>query len=340
MRKTYGLKRGPGGIWQADFSVAGQRVQRSTFTTDRAAAEEFCARTADRIWRERKLGETPTLTWKEASDLWFRAKEKDGKRDLANDNDKARILEPAIGNDKPIHQMTAREVDAALDKLASDRGWSNTTRNRHRSHILGVLNAARKKGYAAPDLAAVERLREPEKRIRYLTREEAATLVGKLPPHLARMVRFSLATGLRQANVTGLLWQDVSLERRVAWVWADDAKGRRSINVPLSDAALAVLAEARDCKDHGHKRFCFTYYGSPVEQPANTGWLKALEAAGIKDFRWHDLRHTWASWHVMAGTPLPVLQELGGWRDLRMVLKYAHLAPAHTAQYANNSGGA
>lgn len=65
---------------------------------------------------------------------------------------------------------------------------------------------------------------------------------------------------------------------------------------------------------------------------------KVLNRAGIKDFRWHDLRHTWASWHVQAGTPLNVLQELGGWSDYKMVLRYAHLAPEHLAYHAANIG--
>jgi len=57
------------------------------------------------------------------------------------------------------------------------------------------------------------------------------------------------------------------------------------------------------------------------------------------DFRWHDLRHTWASWHVQAGTPLHVLQELGGWASPEMVQRYAHLSAAHLEDYANNIGG-
>ncbi|RLA22892.1 MAG: site-specific integrase, partial [Gammaproteobacteria bacterium] len=57
----------------------------------------------------------------------------------------------------------------------------------------------------------------------------------------------------------------------------------------------------------------------------------------IENFRWHDLRHTWASWHVQNGTPLNVLKDLGGWADIQMVLKYTHLSADHLAEYANNS---
>ncbi len=59
-----------------------------------------------------------------------------------------------------------------------------------------------------------------------------------------------------------------------------------------------------------------------------------LGKAGKEDFRWHDLRHTWASWHVQAGTPLNVLQELGGWESVDMVRRYAHLAVDHLTEYA------
>jgi site-specific recombinase XerD len=58
--------------------------------------------------------------------------------------------------------------------------------------------------------------------------------------------------------------------------------------------------------------------------------------AELSDVSFHTLRHTWASWHVMAGTPLEVLQQLGGWSGMDMVLKYSHLAPGYLARYAGN----
>ena len=61
---------------------------------------------------------------------------------------------------------------------------------------------------------------------------------------------------------------------------------------------------------------------------------KAVAQAGLVDFRWHDLRHTWASWHVQAGTPLHALQEMGGWSTMEMVQRYAHLSAAHLVDHA------
>lgn len=83
----------------------------------------------------------------------------------------------------------------------------------------------------------------------------------------------------------------------------------------------------------------FTFRGKPVTRANNHAWRKAVKRAGLTDLRWHDLRHTWASWHVQAGTPLAVLKELGGWASLTMVLRYAHLATEHLADHADRIAG-
>ena len=164
----------------------------------------------------------------------------------------------------------------------------------------------------------------------WLTREQAHRLIEELPEHLAEMVRFSLATGLRKANVTELEWSQVDLERRVAWVHPDQAKARKAIGVPLNAEAILVLRR----QVGKHSRFVFTHRGKPVRNVNTKAWKAALGRAGITDFRWHDLRHTWASWHVREGTPLNALQELGGWESVDMVRRYAHLAPDHLAEFA------
>src|SRR5712691_5906708 len=84
-----------------------------------------------------------------------------------------------------------------------------------------------------------------------------------------------------------------------------------------------------------HPVFVFTYEGKPVKQVSTKAWYKALARAGIEGFRWHDLRHTWASWHVQNGTPLYALQELGGWESSEMVRRYAHYSAEHLAPFAD-----
>lgn len=149
------------------------------------------------------------------------------------------------------------------------------------------------------------------------------------------MASFTLATGLRAANVTGLTWDQVNLSRKLAWIHPDQAKARKAIAVPLNDTAVEVM-RAQKAK---HPTRVFTYEGKPIRQVSTRAWYKTLKRAGIEDFRWHDLRHTWASWHVQSGTPLFTLQELAGWETEKMVRRYAHLAAEQLMVYAGNMEG-
>jgi len=159
----------------------------------------------------------------------------------------------------------------------------------------------------------VAMLPEPTKRILWLTQAQARLLVAALPKHLAEMALFSLETGLRRANVTGLQWSQVDLALKMAWIHPDEAKAQKAIPVPLSDVAVEVLQRQKSVK---RKKefidFVFVYRGKPVHQTGTLAWKNALKKLGTTNFRWHDLRHTWASWHVQRGTPLHVLKELGG----------------------------
>ena len=107
-----------------------------------------------------------------------------------------------------------------------------------------------------------------------------------------------------------------------------------NFNELLNDEAMALVR-----KQLGkHSTYVISYRGKPVRQLSTKAWYLALQRAGIEDFRWHDLRHCWASWHVQNGTPLFALQELGGWQSPAMVRRYAHLAADHLAPYAQRLG--
>ena len=101
--------------------------------------------------------------------------------------------------------------------------------------------------------------------------------------------------------------------------------------MPLNAEAILVLKQQMG----KHSSRAFIYKGLPVTKANNHAWRKALVRAGIEDFRWHGLRHTWVSWHVQQGTPLHVLQELGGWSSYAMVRRYAHLSVKHLAEHAD-----
>jgi len=121
---------------------------------------------------------------------------------------------------------------------------------------------------------------------------------------------------------------------RTAWVHAGQAEGGEAIGVPLNDEAMAVLQEEKD----KHRERVFTFKGRPLGQVNTRSRRNALRRAGIKNFRWHDLRHVWATWHVMAGTTIAELHELGAWKSELMVKRYAHFAPEQLRSAATRLG--
>ena len=223
--------------------------------------------------------------------------------------------------------MTALIEARALTIVYEARG--------HRALALDGAELAVERGLLdqAPDLKARQL---PATSIRWLTREEWKRLDAELAPHLQRMARFALATGLRWANVRDLEWSHVDLARKLVWVDAPKMKARKAHRVPLSSAAVAVLAET-PVNERAGAVFRYTKSKRPIRTQPKTGWLAAVNRANIAPARWHDLRHTWASWHVQAGTPLEVLRVLGGWSSMDMVMRYAHMAEDYTAQWADNS---
>ncbi|MCB1635685.1 MAG: site-specific integrase, partial [Xanthomonadales bacterium] len=143
------------------------------------------------------------------------------------------------------------------------------------------------------------------------------------PDHVTPLVLTALNTGLRRGELSSLLWTDIDLDRRSLTVRAAAAKGGKRRDVPLNSEAVAVLARWRDQSD-GPRVF-----GVADAKKAFSG---VLQEAGIDGFTFHDLRHTFASKLVMGGTDLNTVRELLGHADLKMTLRYAHLAKGHKAE--------
>ena len=267
-------------------------------------------------------------TWDDAVSRWLI--EKADKASLKSDQCILRWLDCYLSG-LPITDITRSVVDSLVHKKIAT-GVANGTVNRMLALLRSILIRATVDWEWLPSHPKVRLLREPVRRIRYLTKDEAKTLLLHLPQHLAEMTAFSLATGLRKSNVTGLCWSQVDLQRKLAWIHPDQSKTRRAIAVPLNVDAVRVVS----LQVGRHPVRVFSYKGEPVSQVTTAAWYKALKKCGIENFRWHDLRHTWASWHVQNGTPLNVLQELGGWESPQMVRRYAHLSASHLAAYVEN----
>lgn len=283
------------------------------------------------LWNKKYVNQAPQKTWVEAVVRWLA--ESSHKRSLATDKFHLTWLDPHLGH-KNLSDINADLIEQIAQEKEKT-GVKPTTVNRMLEIMRAILNKAQKE-WAWLDTVPLFRMRKVEnKRIRWLTRKQANKLLEELPKHLQDMAAFTLATGLRQSNVTGLKWSEVDLARKHAFIHPDQSKTKKAIPVPLNSQAIAIIERQKGL----HPRYVFTYFGKPVTRCNNHAWQKALIRAKIKDFRWHDLRHTWASWHVQNGTSLQELQQLGGWSDYEMVLRYAHLSSDHLKKAAERVSG-
>ena len=324
-------KRKDSPYWWVKLTVDGETLYKSSQTANKKQATEYEAKLRNSLWEQKRLGVKPKFIWQEAVVRYI--DETSYKKSHITDMYHLRWLSPHLDG-MYLHEINRN----TLDRIASARkkdGVSNATVNRCMRVFQSILRRATDEWEWLDRAPKLRRLPEPQKRVRYLTIEDANRLLSLLPPHLAAMVKFSLATGLRQANVYGFKWEQVDLAKKRAWIYADQAKGGESFSVPLNQDAMAVLRGER----FKHQTHVFTYKALPVTNVKGKAWRNALVRAGITNFRWHDLRHTWASWHVQNGTPLHVLQELGGWKSFDMVQKYAHLSSEHLAPYVEGVCG-
>ncbi|GHS87827.1 hypothetical protein AGMMS49957_08370 [Synergistales bacterium] len=152
--------------------------------------------------------------------------------------------------------------------------------------------------------------------------------------HLKPIVLLSLSTGIRRNAVLSLEWRDINFTDRTIMVRAATSKSDKQYYVPLNDLAFETISVW-----HGQSKRTSPgalVFPSPqtdkVMDNCNTAWEHLLKRAEIEDFRWHDMRHDFASQLVMAGIDLNTVRELLGHADLKMTLRYAHLAPKNKLQ--------
>lgn len=209
--------------------------------------------------------------------------------------------------------------------------------NRDFSELRTILNRAASDWAMLESAPRVPMYRLDKVEPRWEPREKIHALLGELPEHSRDMALLSCMTGMRKSEVTKLKRAHVDLKRATAFVPASNAKANNSRVVPLNADAIGVLAKWIE-GERQHPDYVFSYRKkAPILQVSTQAWRDARIAAGLPGFRFHDLRHTWASWQVQAETPLKHLMDLGGWATMSMVQRYAHLAPGDLAQYAERS---
>ena len=323
------VKRPKSSNWVMRGTVRGVSIEESTGVADRKAAEEILTKRQAEILTESVWGKTATVTFAHAvaDYLEYGA----GNR---------RFLTPLL---KHFGTTLLRDIDQHAIDLAAKKLYPNAgpaTRNRQVfTPASAVLRHAARKGWCAtPTLA---RPKQPKGIVRWLKPDEAERLIEASARHLRPLVIFLLGTGARVGEALWLDWANVDLDKRqVSFVRTKNGEAR---SVPLHGRVVDALVAL----PRRNGEVFLTDEGKPYARPTrdadtsagsriHTAFSSACRRAGIANFRVHDCRHTWASWHYQANRDLGTLQALGGWKTVSMVFRYAHTNVSEHAQSVEN----
>ncbi|EMQ1950905.1 site-specific integrase [Salmonella enterica] len=355
-----------GEIWYASYSTpGGKRIKESLGTSDKRLATELHDKRKAELWRVDRLGDFPDVTFDDACMRWL--EEKAEKKSLKDDRSRMAFWLAHFEGVR-LKDVTEQKIYSAVNKMSNRKQleiWkikaavaqkngepapvysakpvTTSPKAKHLALMKAILRAAERDWKWLEKAPVIKIPSVRNKRVRWLEKEEVKRLIDECPEPLKSVVKFALATGLRKSNIMNLEWQQIDMQRRVAWVNPEDSKSNRAIGVALNDTACKVLRD----QIGKHHKWVFVHTTAAkradgTSTPAvrkmridsKTSWLSACRRAGIEDFRFHDLRHTWASWLIQSGVPLSVLQEMGGWESIEMVRRYAHLAPNHLTEHA------
>lgn len=313
-----------GRVWYVRGTVRGVSVHETTGTADTARAEEYRARREAQIWDRSVKGERGSRSFGEAALIYLQG-----------------------ADFSPSYRATLRRIVAHFERWPCDRVDQTAVDEYIAEHhpfaapatiikavvtpTTAVLRVAALRGWC--DRPTLARPKVRNKPARWLRQDEAARLVEAAAPHLRPLLVFLVHTGARLGEALRLEWRDVDLgARRVSFL---ETKNGETRGAPLNENAFLALANL--ARREG--RVFLTPDGRPYHDtrpsgggsPIKTAFATARRKAGIEAVRVHDLRHTYASWLVMAGVPLRTVAELLGHKSLTMVARYAHLCPDHMA---------
>jgi integrase len=222
--------------------------------------------------------------------------------------------------DRPLSAITKE----SLENYRTERRKkvSGPTVNREFENIRHALNLAVEWGYLEKNPATgIKSYRSTPGRVRYLTEDEFERLILACDSALKSAIITAVNTGLRRGELFDLEVKDINFDRRLLTV--KRGKNQAGRVIPLNDNAVEALRESIAGRKEG-RVFLLPNF--------RKRFIKAVETAGIEDFTFHDLRHTFASWLVMSGVDLATVSTLMGHRTIQMTMRYAHLTPDYLAE--------
>jgi len=234
----------------------------------------------------------------------------------------------------PVEGVTVEALEQWRIKKRQTKGLKASSLNRQITALKAALNWGVKRGIIeANNMSRLEKLREDDSdtKLRYLSPEERERLFVALDAregrdYLKLMITVSLNTGIRRGSLFSLLWSDIDFQEGILTVRPVTEKTGKLIRIPMNSTLVRALQAWKEQSTGGDLVFPSPKTGGMMDN-CKKAWASVLKAADIKGFRWHDMRHDFASQLVMRGVDLNTVRELLGHSDMKMTLRYAHLAP-------------
>jgi integrase len=245
-----------------------------------------------------------------------------------------------------LSELTPDRIISARDKLTkrdgNDGPVSNSTVNRYHAALAHALTVAEKQyGWIEDNpMRRVPKLKEPQGRVRYLSDAERRALLdacrNSANPYLLPIVLIAITTGMRRGEIENLTWGDIDWQQDRIIIHESKNNLRRS--APLLQIVKDVLARHRPKSPEAG---ALVFPGRSGIRPIvmKKAWYSALSEAGIEDFRFHDLRHTAASYLAMNGASIPEISAVLGHKSHQMASRYAHLSDGHTGSVVERAMG-
>ena len=309
------------------FQWHGKEVRRSAHTTSKATAQQFLAQLLDEH-RRLDRGGNPRRTYREALERFTydylpTLKPRTQERYRTS----FRQLHPVFG-DLYLDEITrTRLADYASDRMKI--GTKGATVRRDLATLSCLCSCAVAWDYIDTNPVkqfSKRHIRESPPRTTYPTAEQVDWLVAKAPPMTGRIIRFLAETGMRQEEVCGLEWSQVSIQRREVRLTKTKTSSPRV--VPLSDAAIGTLVGT---PRHITSPYVFWHHDGKRHSTFANSFALIARRAGVP-FRCHDLRHAFASRFLQATGNIPALQAILGHRSIQMTMRYAHMVTSHLHQ--------
>ena len=323
-------RRGKSKVWQMSFHVNGKQVRRSTGTTDKRLAERIYAKLKTRVAEEEWLDidEGKKRTFNELAERYESRVFKELKSWQSTKSYLKQLKE--FFGPYTLSKITPALIDD-FKQMRKGQGVKPATINRQLNIFRRMLNLAMKRWQWLKVVPVIEM--EPnadKKRIRYLSFDEFHRLLDCCDDWLKDLVSLAAWTGLRQGNILNLRRDQVNLVARTITIEGDSMKNGEHLAIPLAEPAYEVLKKLfQVVRIDSPYVFCKSDGSLYSHMAVQRAFSRAKEKAEIEDFRYHDLRHCYATWSRQAGVDLDTLADLLGHKDTRMTRRYAHITPAH-----------